>query len=226
MNRDGTRWFMLAVTLLSIEGIALGEQTGRLAVGEKRPAASEHSQLPAEQSAPVAPSEPSQSAVGGMGLQPVDLGGAQTIKLREPRKARPDGNDGTDGDVARRPLALGQRESRPIPVDDSLEPHFGRRLAHAHVARVVRKKKPGLRDCYNRYAAHVPQASGNVEARFTIEPHGRVGRVEIEADGVSDPRLATCMRRQIRRWRFPTAEVPTSAVQSFVFHVAGASGHR
>jgi hypothetical protein len=91
---------------------------------------------------------------------------------------------------------------------DGINARLGQAIVTGDIDRVivrrwVRQKLPMLAECYRDGLAHDPTLAGEVVARFTIAPTGRV--VEVTADGVSSP-VAACVKEVIEGVRFPRRE--------------------
>lgn len=83
------------------------------------------------------------------------------------------------------------------------------------LARVIRRHINEVRYCYERQLVQEPDLEGNLVVRFTIQPDGTVGAVEITS-GVHDE-VDSCVVGRIRAWTFPAAEGITVVNYPFVF---------
>ncbi len=86
------------------------------------------------------------------------------------------------------------------------------------VNKVVRMHTRAIRRCYEKQLKANPNLKGKISVTFMINDRGRVQLVEITADTVGDPKVATCIKSVVKRWRFPRPEEgPVSIEYPFVF---------
>lgn len=64
-----------------------------------------------------------------------------------------------------------------------------------------------VRDCYNAALARDPGQAGRVEVEFMIGTTGVVERATALSSTLTDEKVASCITRAMRDWRFPA---PTS----------------
>lgn len=83
------------------------------------------------------------------------------------------------------------------------------------LARVIRRHINEVRYCYERQLVQEPDLEGNLVVRFTIQPDGSVGAVDITS-GMHDA-VDSCVVGRIRTWNFPAAEGITVVNYPFVF---------
>lgn len=79
--------------------------------------------------------------------------------------------------------------------------------SRAMIRRVIQRHVAEVRYCYvSRGLASNPKLSGQVRVRFMIAANGRVTAVAVTSRStLSHPPTERCIRRAVRRWRFPKA---------------------
>lgn len=78
-------------------------------------------------------------------------------------------------------------------------------LPREEVQRVVREGLAAVRRCYERETEARPELAGRlVVLRFVIAADGSVIAADALDNGLGSATLTTCVRYQVRRWRFPS----------------------
>jgi TonB family protein len=75
-------------------------------------------------------------------------------------------------------------------------------LDSAEIAKVVRRRKGAVKNCYERQLKRNPKLAGTVKIQFTIQQSGRIGQATVLQNTTGDSGLGTCIVSQIKRWRF------------------------
>jgi hypothetical protein len=113
------------------------------------------------------------------------------------------------------------------PVEARVSMNAGTPAAHGglspeQVRRVVMAHAGALRACYESEAQRNPSLKGGVSVKWQIEPAGTVAGAQIKQSSLSNPRVEGCVLRQIKSWRFPVADAPTTVAEyPFRFGVGG-----
>ncbi len=95
-------------------------------------------------------------------------------------------------------------------------------LSPEQVRRVVMSHLGGVRACYETEAQRNPNLSGGVTVAWQIDPGGGVSSANVASTTLSNARVEGCLLRQVRGWKFPTSETPTTvAGYPFKFAVGG-----
>ncbi len=95
-------------------------------------------------------------------------------------------------------------------------------LSPEAVRRVVVAHQGALRACYELEAARNPNLKGGISVAWQIEPSGSVSGAQIKSSTLSNPKVEGCVLRQIKSWRFATADAPTNVAEyPFRFGVGG-----
>jgi hypothetical protein len=95
-------------------------------------------------------------------------------------------------------------------------------LSPEQVRRVVMSHLGGVRACYESEAQRNPSLSGGVTVAWQIEPGGNVSSASVGGTTLNNARVEGCLVRQVRAWKFPTSETPTTvAGYPFKFAVGG-----
>ena len=80
----------------------------------------------------------------------------------------------------------------------------------------------GVRACYETEAQRNPNLSGGVTVAWQIDPGGGVSSANVASTTLNNARVEGCLVRQVRGWKFPTSETPTTvAGYPFKFAVGG-----
>ncbi|MBX3184708.1 MAG: AgmX/PglI C-terminal domain-containing protein [Polyangiaceae bacterium] len=98
----------------------------------------------------------------------------------------------------------------------------GQGLTPQQIASVVNSRYGAFRACYDSALARNPTLSGGVSASFTITPGGSVSSASVGGSSLGDPRVDSCILRQVRRLSFPAADKPTGANWSWSFRPTAA----
>jgi len=91
-------------------------------------------------------------------------------------------------------------------------------LDAATIRRVIRRHLNEVKYCYQSVGLPTnPKLQGMVKVSFKITRQGRVGRAAIAQSTLNHRRTENCIKRSVRRWRFPNPRGATPYV-SFPFH--------
>lgn len=75
-------------------------------------------------------------------------------------------------------------------------------LDRSSAAKVIVENRKDLLSCYTSVLEDAPNTEGKIVFSWTATADGRVMRIQLEDDTVGKG-VADCMRRKIRRWKFP-----------------------
>ena len=93
-------------------------------------------------------------------------------------------------------------------------------LSPEQVRRVFMSRGYGMiRACYETALTTNPSLKGGITVGFTILPTGGVGGVNVNS--TMGPSVTGCVKRNVARLTFPTADAPTNASFPLVFGVGG-----
>lgn len=119
--------------------------------------------------------------------------------------------------------AYGSHASTPVCVlalatlMAACRPGSGQELSNEQMSSVVAREQPALEKCYQAGLDQTPyDHEFQIEAQLRIAPDGRVTEVELDQSGIAS--LGSCVKKAIRGWRFPQAEVETRAQLPLIFH--------
>lgn len=91
-----------------------------------------------------------------------------------------------------------------------------RGLTAAQLSAVVKKNRPGLGRCYELVTRGTPEApSARLDVTVKIGTSGSVNSVDVEGSDLGA--LSSCLKRQIGRWRFPSADGASEVSFPLVF---------
>jgi hypothetical protein len=95
-------------------------------------------------------------------------------------------------------------------------------LSPDQVQRVVMTHVGALRVCYDLEVQRNPQLRGGVIATWQIDASGSVTSANLAGTTLNNQRVEGCITRQVKKWRFPQSEAPTTvAGYPFRFGVGG-----
>lgn len=89
-------------------------------------------------------------------------------------------------------------------------------LTAEQIRRVVVAHQGALRACYESEVQRNPNLRGGVTMTWSIEPGGTVTSASVMGSTLGNPRVEGCIQRQVKTWKFPVANAPTT-VGSFPF---------
>ncbi len=89
-------------------------------------------------------------------------------------------------------------------------------LSPEQVRRVVMAHTGALRACYEGEAQRNPSLRGGVTVQWQIDPGGGVSTASLAGTTLGNQRVEGCVLRQVKTWRFPASESPTT-VASYPF---------
>lgn len=89
-------------------------------------------------------------------------------------------------------------------------------LAPDQVRRVVVAHVGAIRACFEKEAQRDPSLRGRVTLKWAVDPDGAVPAASVLASTLGNPAVESCMVRQVRSWKFPSAQ-STTAVSAYPF---------
>lgn len=95
-------------------------------------------------------------------------------------------------------------------------------LSPEQIRRVVIAHTGAVRACYETEAQKNPGLKGGMTLSWQIEPSGSVSGVSVAGSTLGNPRVEGCVSRQVKSWRFPASDSPTTVgAFPFKFGVGG-----
>ncbi|MCP4197282.1 MAG: AgmX/PglI C-terminal domain-containing protein [Proteobacteria bacterium] len=79
----------------------------------------------------------------------------------------------------------------------------GGSLSRADVLRVINSNMHAIQACYERALMNKPSLSGRIAFDWTVTSAGKVKGVRVRSSTLGSPKVAGCISKQIRRWKFP-----------------------
>ena len=96
----------------------------------------------------------------------------------------------------------------------------GTGLNAKQLTRVVRREQPILQRCYEKEARRMgSDDTVKIEITITVGISGGVTQVRTKGDGLGQ--LNSCIKRSVRRWRFPSASDTTDFKFPVLFQPGG-----
>jgi len=154
------------------------------------------------------------AVAGGAGARGSRRGGGArgTIEGGSSKLSGPSGKAGTGGAGGKK--RGGVRVKSKLAIE-SLETEGT--LNQSKLRKLISRKRRTVQYCYERELKRTPSLSGKITVRITIALTGRVSNVEID-DNSLNSRVARCITRKVKRWRFPKPEGEAATVAiPFVF---------
>lgn len=94
-------------------------------------------------------------------------------------------------------------------------------LNKSKLRRLIARKRRTVQYCYEKELKRQPGLSGKITVRIVIALSGRVSRVSILSNSLNRA-VGSCMKRKIKRWRFPKPEGDAATVElPFLFSSSG-----
>lgn len=112
----------------------------------------------------------------------------------------------------------GEGQVEPL-ADDSGGPPEKRTLAV--VAKIVKKNRQMVRDCYNEARKKDPTLKGNLTIHFVLSPDGDVMSAELneERSEIKTPAVADCAIMLIKALKFPPSSRGMETVVNYPFNL-------
>lgn len=85
------------------------------------------------------------------------------------------------------------------------------------IRRIVRAHINEIRLCFNQGLAKDPTLEGRVTIQFTIGPDGTVPVAVVQDSNLTDPKVAQCMAKAVKRWKFPKPDGGGNVVVTYPF---------
>jgi len=87
----------------------------------------------------------------------------------------------------------------------------------SHIKKVLKNGRNMVRHCYESALKRQPDLKGQLGVQFTIGSKGKVVKVAVVDDTLKNGRVARCITRRVRNWRFPRpAEGEVTVYSPFV----------
>ena len=98
----------------------------------------------------------------------------------------------------------------------------GGRLSRAQIAKVVAAGTAAVQRCYERQLLRQPKLQGKLVFDWVIATSGRVSTARVRSSTLRSDKVAGCIGREIKRWRFPKPVGGSVKVTyPFMFRVQG-----
>jgi hypothetical protein len=95
-------------------------------------------------------------------------------------------------------------------------------LSPEQVRRVVMAHIGAVKACYESAAQVNPGLKGGVTVAWQIDPGGSVTSASVAQSSLGNPRVEGCITRQVKNWKFPSSDSPTTVAGfPFKFGVGG-----
>jgi hypothetical protein len=113
-----------------------------------------------------------------------------------------------------------QAPSAAPPVDSpsAAKPRL-RGLAPDEIRTVVTAHRGALQACYTIEASSVPGMRGTVTMHWRVGGPGAVVEASVLSTTLSNPRVESCLLRQIRSWQFPATDTGAEVAFPFAFGI-------
>jgi len=103
-------------------------------------------------------------------------------------------------------LSKGRKGERRVPKLRKGSASFSGFCKKSDIQKVVSRKSRSIRYCYEKELQRLPNLKGKVKLVWIIGLNGKVESVSIMQDTVHNNRMNSCLKRQVKRWRFNKPE--------------------
>lgn len=97
-------------------------------------------------------------------------------------------------------------------IDDVPAPDRAGALTESDINRVIAARRGAVSTCFEVSLRAQENLGGKIEFELTVEPSGKVSRVNVATTAFSGSRLGSCIAKKIKGWRFPTFEGPAQQI--------------
>jgi len=136
---------------------------------------------------------------GGAGFRGTGTGGGGTGYGRIGGTGDIDTGGGRGTKVS---LSKGRRGERKVPKLKTGKASFGGFCKKSNIQKVVSRKSRSIRYCYEKELQRSRGLKGKVKLVWVIGLSGKVESVNTLQDTVKNARMASCLKRQVKRWKF------------------------
>jgi len=91
------------------------------------------------------------------------------------------------------------------------------------VRRIVRRHINEVRHCYNQGLVRDPSLAGRVTIDFDVDTAGAVGASKVRETTLPDRKVAACINKAVKRWRFPRPSGSVHISYPFVLGTGGSA---
>ena len=136
---------------------------------------------------------------GGAGFRGTGTGGGGTGYGRIGGTGDIDTGGGRGTTVS---LTKGRRGERKVPKLRKGRASFSGFCKKSDIQKVVNRKSRSIRYCYEKELQRARGLKGKVKLVWVIGMDGKVESVNASQDTVKNSRMTSCLKRQVKRWRF------------------------
>lgn len=136
---------------------------------------------------------------GGTGFRGTGTGGGGTGYGRIGGTGDIDTGGGRGTKVS---LSKGRKGERKVPKLRKGHASFSGFCKKSDIQKVVSRKSRSIRYCYEKELQRSPRLKGKVKLVWVIGLSGKVESVSVQQDTVRNARMNSCLKRQVKRWRF------------------------
>ena len=136
---------------------------------------------------------------GGAGFRGTGTGGGGTGYGRIGGTGDIDTGGGRGTKVS---LSKGRKGERKVPKLRKGRASFSGFCKKSNIQKVVSKKSRSIRYCYEKELQRSRGLKGKVKLVWIIGMDGKVESVSASQDTVKNSRMTSCLKRQVKRWRF------------------------
>jgi hypothetical protein len=140
---------------------------------------------------------------GGTGFRGTGTGGGGTGYGRIGGTGDIDTGGGRGTKVS---LSKGRKGERKVPKLKKGTASFSGFCKKSDIQNVVSRKSKSIRYCYEKELQRTRDLKGKVKLVWIIGMNGKVESVNVQEDTVKNPRMTSCLKRQVERWSFNKPE--------------------
>ncbi len=103
-------------------------------------------------------------------------------------------------------LSMGRKGERKVKVKKRGKAIYSGFCKKSDIQRVVSRRSKTIGHCYSRELQRFRDLKGKVKLMWVIGLDGKVERVSIIEDTIKNGRMNSCLKRQVKRWKFSKPE--------------------
>ena len=162
--------------------------------------------------------------VGGLGLVGTGRGGGGTgegtIGLGNTGLIGKGGGGGSGSGYGRGSGAGFGGRGKRVPKVRQAKANVQGALDRDIIRRIVRAHINEVRSCYNAGLTKNPNLEGRVAVNFVITGTGKVGSSVVQESTLKDSKVANCVAKAVKRWKFPKPRGGGNVIVTYPFNLS------
>lgn len=103
-------------------------------------------------------------------------------------------------------LSKGRKGERRVPKIKKGAASYSGFCKKSDIQRVVSRRSKTIRYCYSKELQRFRNLKGKVKLMWIIGTSGSVEKVDVIEDSIKNSRMNSCLKRQVKRWKFSKPE--------------------